>query len=164
MSPSHVTTSTVKKAMPTITPRRALMNVAHDIRRPRSGAGVDAISQQDTFDRIASDLVAKVLQGADDPRVPPTLVLLGHPDDEGRDLGRRLRPPLPSLFAAVVLLGHQLSVPTQNRLGRRDCGHCRQPLPCRLCGILSSHATAWSPPSLASCPDRLWLSARPDRA
>jgi len=35
---------------------------------------------------------------------------------------------LPSLLAAVVLLGHQLSVPTQNRLGRRDRCHCRQSL------------------------------------
>jgi hypothetical protein len=34
-----ITASTVKKSIPTITPRCALMNVAHDIRRPRSGAG-----------------------------------------------------------------------------------------------------------------------------
>ena len=69
---------------------------------------------QDSLDSVSTDLVPQLLQGTFDPGVAPALVVLGHPHDEGRDLGRRLRPPLPSPRAPDVLLDHEVSVPAQN--------------------------------------------------
>jgi hypothetical protein len=74
-----------------------------DERRPRHSlfslwCRVDAILLENTFDRIAPDLVAQVLQSPHDARVAPSFIPLGHPDDEGRDFGRRLHccQPFPS--------------------------------------------------------------------
>jgi hypothetical protein len=100
------------------------MKVAQDVRRP-FWRRVDPVLLQDALDCVPSDLMAEVHQRALDTRVAPG-ILSRHPDHESRDLGQGFRPPLPSLLAAIVLLGHKLSVPAQDRLRRRDgCHGCQ---------------------------------------
>jgi hypothetical protein len=103
------------------------MKVAQDVRRP-FWRRVDPVLLQDALDCVPSDLMAEVHQRALDTRVAPG-IFSRHPDHECHNLGRRFGPALPSLLAAVVLLGHQLLVPAQDRLGRCDRRDCCQHLP-----------------------------------
>jgi hypothetical protein len=90
---------------------------------------VDTVLSQDPLDRVAPQLVTEVLQGTLDAGVAPGLVLPRHPEHQLRDLSAFPRPSRSSSLAAIVLLGHQLPIPAQDRLGRGDGRHRRQPLP-----------------------------------
>jgi hypothetical protein len=71
-----------------------------------------------------------VLQRALDPRVAPGRVLLCHPHDQAADLGQYT----PSRGASRVgpFMSHEVSVPSQQRIGRHDRGDLPQCPPSQL--------------------------------
>src|SRR4029453_10226803 len=89
----------------------------------------NAVALQDVTDGLSTDRQAQVGEGADDPIVAPGAVFLGHADHQGLQLwvnGRTLWS-LASL-GAVALLGHQCTVPAENRVGLDDRRHVLQSL------------------------------------
>ena len=84
---------------------------------------------EDVAHRLVTDGVAQVGQGADDPVIAPGAILLGHAHDQGLQLlvDRGATRSL-ALLGAVKLLGHELAVPAENRVGLDDRGHFLQGL------------------------------------
>jgi hypothetical protein len=64
-----------------------------------------------------------------DPTIAPILVLFGHSDDQRLDLIAGARPPRSTLSTAVVLLGDQFAMPSEQSFGRHDGSDVRQKLP-----------------------------------
>ncbi|HEU4734680.1 MAG TPA: hypothetical protein VFT22_42610 [Kofleriaceae bacterium] len=106
--------------------------VRADERLPRHplaprGCGLKAMSLQDPLDRVATDLVAEVVQRTDQPRVPPARILRRHPDHELFHVDGDCGTPGPAARRAVVLAGDQLAVPAQDRVGRDQDGELTEP-------------------------------------
>jgi hypothetical protein len=86
-----------------------------------------AVPPQDPLDRVAANLVAEVVQRADQPRVPPGRVLRRHPHDELFYVDSDSGTPGPAARRAIVLAGDQLAVPAQDRVRRDQAGELAQP-------------------------------------
>ena len=100
------------------------------LRAARRG-GLDAVVREDRFDRVARDVVAEALQPAADACVAPGKVLGRHADDERSDVRLGARPTGASGLRAVVLLGHEPTVPPQDGVGRHDAGDGREAAPAK---------------------------------
>ena len=87
-------------------------------RTPRRG--VEPVLSEDPGDGAPSDGVSEVLQGPADPRVVPSRVLLRHGNHECGELGRRPGSTRTPARATVVLVGDELPIPAQQRIGRHD--------------------------------------------
>ena len=72
---------------------------------------------EDALDRVAAELVPEVAERAPDPRIAPTGVLTGEPDDQALQRDACARSAATALGRAVVLLRDQLAVPAQDRVG-----------------------------------------------
>ncbi|MDA2938327.1 hypothetical protein MYX75_08710 [Acidobacteria bacterium AH-259-A15] len=103
---------------------------------------LDTVFFQDSFDGVPPYPVAQITQSASDSGVTPDRIVFRHPDDECLYLLRTPGATWCALFAAVVLLGDQLSVPTQQRIGCDDAGKVSQGLSSYDLGLFSD------PPSL----------------
>jgi hypothetical protein len=84
---------------------------------------------EDPFHRVPGGLVTEVRQCTLDPRVALQRILARHPHHEVRDLSGRHRAASTSLRTAVVLLGDQPPVPTEDRVRSDDTGHLHQYAP-----------------------------------
>ena len=84
------------------------------------GGGVDPVFQEDSFDRIAANLVTQIVEGASNSSVAPTRVVASHLDNQLLDLGRRLGATNLAGLAAIVLLRDQSPVPA------KQCVRCHQ--------------------------------------
>ena len=74
-------------------------------------------------------LMTQVGEGTDDPVIAPAGILSRHPDHQSFHFRRDRRATwiLP-VFRAVELLGHEPSIPGQDRVRLRDAGHLPQRL------------------------------------
>jgi hypothetical protein len=69
-------------------------------------------------------MVAQIRQGGGNPVVPPTAILLSHPDNESFHLRIDARPAgIASTPESVELLCDRPSVPSQNGLGFGRAGY-----------------------------------------
>jgi len=89
------------------------------------------VLRENTLDGRPPNVVAQVLQSVAQPRLAPCRVLGGHLQQQSHDLRCLLRPPCPTLLAAVVLRRHQLAVPAENGVRRRDRRHFLQRPPAK---------------------------------
>jgi hypothetical protein len=81
------------------------------------------VAPKHVSDRLFRDVRAEVGEGARDPNVTPSAVLLGHPDDQRIDLRVDARPSrVRAMLRSVELAGDQAAVPAENRLGFGDTG------------------------------------------
>ena len=85
-----------------------------------AGGGVDPVFQEDSFDRVAANLVTQIVEGASNSSVAPTRVVASHLDNQLLDLGRRLGATKLAGLAAIVLLRDQSPVPA------KQCVRCHQ--------------------------------------
>jgi len=86
--------------------------------------------------------VAEIGEGAGEPIVPPTAVLLSHSDDQRLDLGADSRPSrIRAMLGAVELAGDQTAIPAENRFGFRDTGHLGKKLPPKAFANVSQRAS-----------------------
>jgi hypothetical protein len=83
---------------------------------------------QDALDRVAAELVTEVAERPADPRVTPSRILGGEPDDEALQRGGGARSAAGALGRAVVLLRDELAIPAQDRVGRDHAGELFQDL------------------------------------
>ena len=83
--PRHVQTFVVKESAPAIAPQWARRNICHEV--GRSGAGGKLWAFKNPRNSGAIHVMAKVLQGSLDPRVPPRPLPLRHPDNQAADVG-----------------------------------------------------------------------------
>jgi hypothetical protein len=110
------------------------MKVVQDMALSPNRCWFDTVVLQDPLDRVAAEVVTNVPQGASKARVSPARVLLGHLDQQLDDLVWLWWPTGTTLLAAVVLLGHELSIPAEDRIGAGDAGDLAQRLASeRLC-------------------------------
>ena len=86
----------------------------------------DAVVEQYPLHRVPTDVVAEVGQGTADPRVAPSRILDGHPHNQLGTHLRRQRPTATATGTAVVLLGNQSPIPTQNGVRCDDASYLRQ--------------------------------------
>jgi hypothetical protein len=81
-------------------------------------------------DSLVSDVMAKIGEGARDPIVTPTAVLLGHADDQRLDLRADAQPArLAAMLGPIELAGDQATIPAEKRLGLGDTGNIGEELP-----------------------------------
>ena len=97
--------------------------------RLRSGAGSTPWSCRIRFNRGPGDRVAEVRERAADPRVAPPRIVDRHPDHELGDVLSGHWSTSTSAGAAIVFLGDQSPVPTQDRLRGDDARDLRQDPP-----------------------------------
>ena len=89
----------------------------------------DAMTLEDVSDRLVTDGVPKVGQGADNAVIAPGTILLRQTHHQGLQLlvDRGAAGSL-ALLGTVKLLGDELAVPAENRVGFDDRRHFRQGL------------------------------------
>ena len=88
------------------------------------------MGEENPFDRGASETVPDVLHGTDDPSVSPARILARHRDDQSAKVDALGGSARSSRFAAIVLRGDEVSVPTQDGVWRgdgSDRSECRAP-------------------------------------
>src|SRR6266850_2271372 len=89
----------------------------------------EAMALQDVADRLVTDGVAQIGQGSHDAVIAPRAILLRHAHHQGLQLCRDLRASKRlALLGTIELLGHQLAVPREDRVGCDDAGDLRQRL------------------------------------
>ena len=93
------------------------------------GRRVDSVVVQDPLHRGPGDSVAEVRERAADPRVAPPRIVDRHPDHELGDVLSGHWSTSTSAGAAIVFLGDQSPVPTQDRIRGDDARDLRQDLP-----------------------------------
>ncbi len=92
------------------------------------GSRFEAMVLQDPLHGIAGDLVPEVDERSADSGVAPLRILCSHPHYKIHYILWRHRSTSTSPSTAIVLLGDQPSVPTQNRVGRDNAGYlCQRP-------------------------------------
>jgi len=80
-------------------------------------------------DRLASNGVAQIRQGTGNPVVPPTAILLSHPDNESFHLRIDSRPAgIASAPGSIELLCDQPSIPSENGVRFGYAGYSGQSL------------------------------------
>ena len=84
--------------------------------------GFETVVAEDALDRVPVDLVSQVRQSVTNASVTPGRTISRHRQDELHDVLLRSRPPWAPLFRSVVLLRHEATVPSQDRVGRNDRG------------------------------------------
>src|SRR5437867_3446415 len=77
---------------------------------------LDAMSSQNVGNRIVCQQMSEIGKCALNPAITPTSIFLCHSRDERRDLSGGSWPSGSALGAAIVFLGDQLSVPSQQCL------------------------------------------------
>jgi hypothetical protein len=90
------------------------------------------VSLQDVGDRGTCLRVTDIGQSPLDPQVSPVPVFLGETQNERGDIHRRSRSSRCTVRAAIVLLGDQLPIPSQQGFRRDDCRDLCQNLPAQL--------------------------------
>ena len=93
------------------------------------GRRVDSVVVQDPLHRGPGDSVAEVRERAADPRVAPPRIVDRHPDHERGDVLSGHWSTSTSAGAAIVCLGDQSPVPTQDRIRGDDARDLRQDPP-----------------------------------
>ncbi len=93
------------------------------------GRRVDSVVVQDPLHRGPGDSVAEVRERAADPRVAPPRIVDRHPDHELGDVLSGHWSTSTSAGAAIVFLGDQSPVPTQDRIRGDDARDLRQDPP-----------------------------------
>ena len=93
------------------------------------GRRVDSVVVQDPLHRGPGDSVAEVRERAADPRVAPPRIVDRHPDHELGDVLSGHWSTSTSAGAAIVCLGDQSPVPTQDRIRGDDARDLRQDPP-----------------------------------
>ena len=93
------------------------------------GRRVDSVVVQDPLHRGPGDRVAEVRERAADPRVAPPRIVDRHPDHELGDVLSGHWSTSTSAGAAIVFLGDQSPVPTQDRIRGDDARDLRQDPP-----------------------------------
>ena len=93
------------------------------------GRRVDSVVVQDPLHRGPGDSVAEVRERAADPRVAPPRIVDRHPDHELGDVLSGHGSTSTSAGAAIVFLGDQSPVPTQDRIRGDDARDLRQDPP-----------------------------------
>ena len=93
------------------------------------GRRVDSVVVQDPLHRGPGDRVAEVRERAADPRVAPPRIVDRHPDHELGDVLSGHWSTSTSAGAAIVCLGDQSPVPTQDRIRGDDARDLRQDPP-----------------------------------
>ena len=98
------------------------------------GSGRDAVAPKHVSDSLVRDVVSEIGEGARDPIVAPTTVLLGHANDQGFDPWVDSRPSrIRAMLRSIKLAGDQTTIPAENRLGLGDTGDLAESLrPSRL--------------------------------
>ena len=129
LSPASVNTSTVNRSQAARPSQCACRNVFQGMCRLRSGAGSTPWSWQDPRHRGPGDSVAEVRERAADPRVAPPRIVDRHPDHELGDVLSGHWSTSTSAGAAIVFLGDQSPVPTQDRIRGDDARDLRQDPP-----------------------------------
>jgi hypothetical protein len=81
------------------------------------------VAFQDIAHGLIGDLVAEIVQSSLDPIITPGRILPGEPQDQIHDhLGSPRSAHGFALLAVIPFLGHKLSVPAEDRVGRDDRG------------------------------------------
>ena len=93
------------------------------------GRRVDSVVVQDPLHRGPGDRVAEVRERAADPRVAPPRIVDRHPDHKLGDVLSGHWSTSTSAGAAIVFLGDQSPVPTQDRIRGDDARDLRQDPP-----------------------------------
>ena len=93
------------------------------------GRRVDSVVVQDPLHRGPGDRVAEVRERAADPRVAPPRIVDRHPDHELGDVLSGHWSTSTAAGAAIVCLGDQSPVPTQDRIRGDDARDLRQDPP-----------------------------------
>ena len=93
------------------------------------GRRVDSVVVQDPLHRGPGESVAEVRERAADPRVAPPRIVDRHPDHELGDVLSGHWSTSTSAGAAIVFLGDQSPVPTQDRIRGDDARDLRQDPP-----------------------------------
>src|SRR6266496_3292293 len=75
---------------------------------------------EDSLDSVAANHVTDVSKSSADPRVTPARVVGAKADDELSNGDRARWTPRAAPSSAIVLLGDELAVPTQDRVRRHD--------------------------------------------
>ena len=104
-------------------------------RRLRMKAIRDPVPRKNLSDHAAGNSVTQIGHRSLDAPIAPIPVLFGHSHDQVLGLPGGARPSRSALPTAVVLLGNQLSMPGQQRLGRDNRGHLGQNLPSQAFGL-----------------------------
>ena len=91
--------------------------------------GLDAVVFEDRFNRVARDVVAETLQPAADPCVTPGRILRRHAYHERRDVRLGARATGASRLRAIVLVGDEPPIPTEDGVGCHDSGDVRKAAP-----------------------------------
>ena len=129
LSPASVNTSTVNRSAgrPAL-PVRLQERLPGHVPAPL-GRRVDSVVVQDPLHRGPGDSVAEVRERAADPRVAPPRIVDRHPDHELGDVLSGHWSTSTSAGAAIVFLGDQSPVPTQDRIRGDDARDLRQDPP-----------------------------------
>src|ERR1700674_693754 len=98
------------------------------VRAARRG-GFDAVVFEDRLDRVARNVMAETLQPAADACVAPGWVLVRHAYHERGNVRLGARATGASRLRAVVLLGDEPPIPTEDGVGCYDSGDVREAAP-----------------------------------
>ena len=107
---------------------RDLMNVFHDVFLPRSGAGSMPWSNRIRLTVFLPISCPRFRRASRILVYPQLHVFLRHPHHEFDDLLPRRRPARSAFPGAVVLLGHELPVPAEDRVRGNDVGELPEEL------------------------------------
>src|SRR6202049_3787799 len=97
--------------------------------RAALGCGLDAVVFEDRFNRVARHVVAETLQPAADAGVAPGRVLGRHAYDECGDIRLGTRATGAARLRAVVLLGDEFPIPTEDGVRGHDSSDVREAAP-----------------------------------
>ncbi len=96
---------------------------------------VEAVLEQDPFDRISTDLVSQVVERASDSGVAPAGVVASHSEDQLPNYSCGSRTTRSSAFAAVILSRDQPSVPSEQSIRRHQGLYLEEPSSADLLGL-----------------------------
>src|SRR5262249_9966684 len=89
--------------------------------------GIDSVLRKDSLDGVSPDEESEIRKRAPDSRIAPARVVARHLEDPSLDLAIDPWATRTALRAPVVLLGHELPVPAQQRVRGDDRGEFAEP-------------------------------------